>query len=106
MVSVNIRMTLIQLATPNHLRGRVSAVNSIFISSSNEMGDIRAGSVASILGPVTTVVIGGLAAFSVAIGGWYLFPKLRQLDRLADLCPNFMDGHTKPTNMEYKNEQQ
>ena len=70
------------------------------------MGDIRAGSVASILGPVTTVVIGGLAAFSVAIGGWYIFPKLRQLDRLADLCPNFMDGHTKPTNMEYKNEQQ
>ena len=106
MVSVNIRMTLIQLATPNHLRGRVSAVNSIFISSSNEMGDIRAGSVASILGPVTTVVIGGLAAFSVAIGGWYLFPKLRQLDRLADLCPNLRDGHTKPTNMENKNDQQ
>ena len=44
------------------------------------MDDIRAGSVASIFGPVTTVVIGGLAAFSVAIGGWYLFPKSRQLD--------------------------
>ena len=106
MVSVNIRMTLIQLATPNHLRGRVSAVNSIFISSSNEMGDIRAGSVASIFGPVTTVVIGGLAAFSVAIGGWYLFPKLRQLDRLADLCPNLRDGQTKPNKMENKNDQQ
>ena len=99
-------MTLIQLATPNHLRGRVSAVNSIFISSSNEMGDIRAGSVASIFGPVTTVVIGGLVAFSVAIGGWYLFPKLRQLDRLADLCPNLKDGQTKPNNMENQNDQQ
>lgn len=87
MVSVNIRMTLIQLATPDHLRGRVSAVNSIFISSSNEMGDIRAGSTASILGPVTTVFIGGLAALGIAFWGWYMFPKLRQLDRLADLCP-------------------
>ncbi|HAE08632.1 MAG TPA: MFS transporter, partial [Alphaproteobacteria bacterium] len=87
MVSVNIRMTLIQLATPDHLRGRVSAVNAIFISSSNEMGDVRAGSAAAILGPVTTVFIGGLAALGVAVGGWYLFPKLRHLDRLADLCP-------------------
>ncbi|MDB9890586.1 MFS transporter [Alphaproteobacteria bacterium] len=87
MVSVNIRMTLIQLATPDHLRGRVSAVNAIFISSSNEMGDVRAGSAAALLGPVTTVFIGGLAALSVAIGGWYVFPKLRHLDRLADLCP-------------------
>jgi len=87
MVSVNIRMTLIQLATPDHLRGRVSAVNAIFISSSNEMGDVRAGSAAALLGPVTTVFIGGLAALGVAIGGWYIFPKLRHLDRLADLCP-------------------
>ncbi len=87
MVSVNIRMTLIQLATPNHLRGRVSAVNSIFISSSNEMGDIRAGSAAAVLGPITTVFIGGLAAFGVAIAGWHIFPKLRELDRLADVCP-------------------
>ena len=89
MVSVNIRMTLIQLATPDHLRGRVSAVNAIFISSSNEMGDVRAGSAAALLGPVTTVFIGGLAALGVAIGGWDVFPKLRHLDRLADLClPN------------------
>jgi MFS family permease len=87
MVSVNIRMTLIQLATPDHLRGRVSAVNAIFISSSNEMGDVRAGSAAALLGPATAVFIGGLAALGVAIGGWYIFPKLRHLDRLADLCP-------------------
>ena len=86
MVSVNIRMTLIQLATPDHLRGRVSTVNAVFISSSNEMGDIRAGTAAAFLGPVTTVFIGGLAALGMVIGGWYLFPKLRQLDKLADLC--------------------
>ena len=98
MISVNIRMTLIQLATPNHLRGRVSAVNSIFISSSNEMGDIRAGSAAAMLGPVTTVFIGGLAALSVAVGGWYIFPKLRQLDRLADLCPPDELNETETTN--------
>ena len=98
MISVNIRMTLIQLATPNHLRGRVSAVNSIFISSSNEMGDIRAGSAAAMVGPVTTVFIGGIAALSVAVGGWYIFPKLRQLDRLADLCPPDEPNETETTN--------
>jgi MFS family permease len=87
MVSVNIRMTLIQLATPDRLRGRVSAVNSIFISSSNEMGDVRAGSIAAILGPVATVFVGSLMAFGVTLGGWYLFPKLRQLDRLGDARP-------------------
>ena len=87
MVSVNVRMPLIQLATPDHLRGRVSAVNSIFISSSNELGDVRSGSVAAILGPVPTVFIGSLMAFGVTFGGWYLFPKLRQLDRLTDARP-------------------
>ena len=70
------------------------------------MGDIRAGSVASIFGPVTTVVVGGLAAFSVAIGGLYLFPKLRQLDRLADLCPNLIDTKTNSKNKETNNDQQ
>ncbi|MEL0207103.1 MAG: MFS transporter [Alphaproteobacteria bacterium] len=87
MVSVNIRMTLIQLATPDPLRGRVSAVNSIFISSSNEMGDVRAGSVAGIFGPVVTVLVGSAMAFGVTFAGWYLFPKLRRLDRLADAIP-------------------
>jgi MFS family permease len=88
MVSVNIRMTLIQLATPDHLRGRVSAVNSIFISSSNEMGDVRAGSVAAIFGPVATVFAGGMMALGITVGGWYLFPKLRNLDKLTDASPD------------------
>lgn len=85
MVSVNIRSTLIQLATPDALRGRVSAVNMLFISSSNELGDFRAGSVAAALGPVSTVVLGAFMSLGVALGGWLLFPTLRRLDRLTDV---------------------
>ena len=84
MVSVNIRSTLIQLATPDDLRGRVNAVNMLFIGVSNEMGDFRSGSVAAAFGTVTTVVAGACMAFVVAIGGYMVFPKLRQLDKLTD----------------------
>jgi MFS family permease len=84
MVSVNIRTTLVQLATPNELRGRVSAVNTIFISTSNDMGDFRAGSVAALLPPVATATLGGIMALGVAVGGFFLFPKIRQLKKLKD----------------------
>jgi MFS family permease len=84
MVSVNIRTTLIQLATPDELRGRVSAVNSLFISASNDLGDFRAGTAATIMGPVTTVLVGGVMALGVTAGGYLLFPKLRQLDRISE----------------------
>lgn len=84
MVSVNIRLSLIQIATPDHLRGRVSAVNGIFISSSNEMGDVRSGGVASAIGPVATVILGGVMAVGVAVGGGMLFAKLRKLDKVTD----------------------
>lgn len=87
MVSVNVRSTLVQLATPDQLRGRVSAVNSIFISTSNKMGDFRAGSVASILPPVTTVVVGSISALVVVAASYFLFPKLRKLDRMEDARP-------------------
>ncbi len=83
-VSVNIRLSLIQIATPDHLRGRVSAVNGIFISSSNEMGDVRSGGVASAIGPVATVILGGVMAVGVAVGGGMLFAKLRKLDKVTD----------------------
>ncbi|MEM8984081.1 MAG: MFS transporter [Pseudomonadota bacterium] len=84
MVSVNVRMTVIQLATPDELRGRVNSVNSLFIATSNDMGDFRAGSIAALLGPVATVLTGGLMAMAVAVGGYFLFPTLRQLDRVTD----------------------
>jgi len=87
MVSVNIRLSLIQIATPDHLRGRVSAVNGIFISSSNEMGDVRAGSMAALVGPVGAVVIGGVTAIGVTIGGGLVFAKLRHLHKVIDAKP-------------------
>jgi len=88
MISVNIRLSLIQIATPDHLRGRVSAVNGIFISSSNEMGDVRSGSLAALMGPFATVILGGVMAVGVAVGGSLLFSKLRALDRVNDAAFN------------------
>lgn len=85
MISVNIRSTLIQLATPDALRGRVSAVNMLFIYTSNELGDFRAGSVAAVVGPVATVVTGAVMALAVTIGGYWRFSELRNLDRVTDV---------------------
>jgi len=79
MVSVNIRNTLIQLNTPDSLRGRVSSVSSVFVSMSNQLGDFRAGAVAALIGTGATVFAGGCMALVVAIGGSVLFPKLRAL---------------------------
>ena len=88
MISVNIRSSLIQLATPDHLRGRVSAVNMLFIGISNEMGDFRGGAVAAVIGPVLTVLTGAVLAFAVTAGGYMLFPGLRKLDKLTDAKVN------------------
>lgn len=87
MVSVNVRMTVVQLATPDELRGRVNSVNSLFIATSNDMGDFRAGSVAAFLGAVPTVLLGGLMSLGVVIGAYFVFPTLRKLDRLTDAEP-------------------
>ncbi len=81
MISVNIRGTLLQLATPDELRGRVSAVNSLFIASSNEMGDFRAGSMAAVLPPVVAVALGGVMALGITVAGGRLFPQIRRLSR-------------------------
>ena len=84
MVSVTIRETIMQLWTPEEVRGRVNAVNSVFIGASNELGEFRAGTVAHFVGPVAAVVIGGFGAIAVA-GIWsQVFPGLREqksLDR-------------------------
>ncbi len=78
MVSVTIRETIMQLWTPEEVRGRVNAVNSVFIGASNELGEFRAGTVAHFIGPVAAVVIGGFGAMAVA-GIWsVLFPGLRE----------------------------
>ena len=80
-VSVVIRFSLVQLETPDHMRGRVSAINYLFVGSSNTLGDFEAGAVAGWLGAVNSVMIGGIGSLIVA-GLWMgLFPDLRHLDR-------------------------
>lgn len=85
MISVYIREVLVQLATPDAVRGRVNAVNMVFIGASNELGEFRAGSMAAWLGAVPAVVLGGAGAIAVAgLWAWW-FPQLRNAQRL--------DGH-------------
>ncbi len=76
MVSVVIRQTLVQLETPDEMRGRVSAVNSVFIGASNQLGEFQSGSVASLIGPVAAVVVGGTATCLIAAVWPRLFPAL------------------------------
>ncbi len=83
MVSVVIRMTLIQLETPDHMRGRVSAVNSIFIGASNQLGEFESGATAEWFGPVGSVVMGGVGTLLVAAAWLRLFPALSQRDRMS-----------------------
>jgi len=82
MVSVYVRESLIALWTPDHLRGRVNAVNMVFVGASNELGEFRAGTMASIFGAVPAVVIGGIGTLAVAAIWASSFPKLRQIDTL------------------------
>ncbi len=84
MVSVTIRETIMQLWTPEEVRGRVNAVNSVFIGASNELGEFRAGTVAHFIGPVPAVVLGGVGAIGIAVLWSRMFPGLRNqrgLDR-------------------------
>lgn len=84
-VSVMVRGALVQLGTPDEMRGRVSAVNMLFIGSSNQLGEFESGMLAAVMGPVTAVVLGGLGTL-VITGVWMgLFPGLRKLDRLEDI---------------------
>jgi MFS family permease len=87
MLSVYIRQTLVQIVTPDHMRGRVGAVSSLFVGASNELGEFESGLVARILGPVGAAVFGGIGAM-VVTGTWsVLFPQLRKADRLVALPP-------------------
>ncbi|TDH62854.1 MFS transporter [Dankookia rubra] len=81
-VSVVVRSSLVQLRTPDEMRGRVSAVNSLFVGASNQLGDFRAGSVAALLGAVPAAVLGGIGTLLVAALFMRLFPELRRLERL------------------------
>ena len=82
-ISVVTRITLMQLETPDEMRGRVSAVNSIFIGASNQLGEFESGATAAMMGPVASVVLGGIGTIAVALGWLRLFPALANRDELA-----------------------
>ncbi len=79
-ISVVIRQTILQLRTPDHMRGRVSSVNSMFVGSSNELGAFESGLAARLIGTVNSVVVGGIITLVTVVGTGALIPSLRNLD--------------------------
>lgn len=86
-VSVVVRVTLVQLATPDEKRGRVSAVSSLFITMSNQLGDFRAGTMASAIGAIPAVLVGGIGTVLVVIFGSRIFSELYRLDTFQEARP-------------------
>ena len=100
MISVVIRSSLLQLATPASMRGRVSAVNSLFIGASNELGEFESGLTAHWFGTVPSVVIGGAGSLLISSLWGVLFPSLRQADQLTPeaLLPREDPAEQAPAN--------
>ena len=88
MISMNIRSTTVALATPNSLRGRVNAVEGVFIGASNELGAFESGTAAALLGAVPAVVVGGVVTILLALVWPRFFPDLARVDRLEDVRPS------------------
>ena len=84
MVSIVVRQTMVQLETPDDMRGRVGAVNSVFIGASNQLGEFESGAAAAAIGPVGAVVLGGVGSIAVALTWWRWFPQLARRDRLIE----------------------
>ena len=96
MISVYVRQTLMQIVTPDDMRGRVSSVSYLFISGSNELGEFESGVVSRFIGPVGAAIFGGIGTLGVT-GLWaWMFPALRQADRLdgSDLPSTEMPAHS------------
>jgi hypothetical protein len=87
MVSVVVRSSLIQLTTPDHMRGRVAAVNSMFIGTSNQLGEFESGVTAAWFGVVASVVLGGVGTLAAVALALRAFPQLVRIDRLDTLGP-------------------
>jgi hypothetical protein len=83
MVSVVVRQTLMQLETPDEMRGRVSAVSTIFIGASNQLGEFESGATAAWMGPVAAALVGGIGTVVVAVLWTRLFPSLARRDRMS-----------------------
>jgi hypothetical protein len=82
MVSVVIRISLVQLGTPDEMRGRVSAVNYLFVNASNQLGEFESGITAAMFGAVPAATLGGLGTIAVALLWMKWFPSLRAIERL------------------------
>ena len=87
-ISVVIRQTILQLKTPDHMRGRVAAVNSIFVGSSNELGAFESGLTAKLMGTVTSVVFGGTMTLIIVVFTGFASPTFRKLDLQKDIDEN------------------
>lgn len=87
-ISVVVRQTLVQVLTPDEMRGRVSAVNSIFITSSNEIGGFESGLVAAIFNPVVSVVSGGIGTILIVVATILIWPEVKQIGSLQELSKN------------------
>ena len=96
MVSVFIRVSLVPLLTPDEKRGRVLAVEAVFIGASNELGAFESGMVAQAVGVPATVIGGGLATLAIVGIWWFAFPSLRVIDRFDDLDHRRHAGSTEP----------
>jgi len=81
-VSVVIRLSLVQLATPDDMRGRVGAVNFLFINASNQLGEFESGMTAALFGAMPAAALGGIGTIAVALLWMRLFPTLRDVERL------------------------
>ena len=82
-ISVVIRLSLVQLATPEDMRGRVSAVNYLFVNASNQLGEFESGVTAAWWGAVPAVLVGGIGSVLIALLWMRLFPSLRDVEKLS-----------------------
>ena len=85
-ISIFIRNTIVPLATPDHMRGRVMAVENVFIGASNELGAFESGVASTLLGVGPAVVLGGVLTLGVVGIWWFVFPALRDIDRFEDVA--------------------
>ena len=95
-LSVFVRATVVQLASPDDMRGRVSAIHVLFVGCTNELGEFRAGLLASLLGAAPAALLGGLGTLAIVALWARLFPSLRRVDRLSEVTPEFGDGARTP----------
>jgi MFS family permease len=94
MFSVNLRTNAVTFATPDWVRGRVGAVEAVFVGASNQLGAFESGSAAALLGAIPAVIYGGIATIFIALAWTRLFPSLAHLNRLEDLEPVVVEADT------------